>query len=132
MLLARQVSFKHKTNAHGVASGRRGVHGGAEGAVELELLGLDGDNLQHRELLLQLLREGRSQRPGLCIPRGTLEVESRDVATRLQPLVNSAGVLVRGDSGVEGGAVQWPAVLAAWAVRSEATASRVKGVQRNK
>jgi hypothetical protein len=116
MLMAREIGLKHKADAHGVAAGGRGVYGGAERAVQLEFLRLNGDDLQNRKLLGQLLGQRWRQRIGGEVPRGALQVETGDIAAGLQALIDGAGINVRRDGRVQSRPVKRPAMLATWAI----------------
>ena len=56
-----QIGLKHEADTHGVAAIGCGVDWGAEGVLQLQLVRLDGYDLQDGKLLHQLLGSRRHQ-----------------------------------------------------------------------
>mmetsp|Transcript_4919 Transcript_4919/g.13547 ORF Transcript_4919/g.13547 Transcript_4919/m.13547 type:complete len:632 (-) Transcript_4919:543-2438(-) len=107
------VRLHHEADAHGISSVLRHVDGHANGALELELGELDGNDLHDGQLLHEHLGLLAHKHRPLHVKGGALHEKALYVA----PIVGALEHLVLahhlGERGVERGLVQGPLVLAA-------------------
>ena len=94
-------------------SDRAASERGTSSDLQLELVRLDGNNLENRQRLDELLRSLANQTRLLQVPAGSLQVQARHEAALVRRLADVIGVGVLCDGGVERRLVERPCVLAA-------------------
>mmetsp|Transcript_29543 Transcript_29543/g.65430 ORF Transcript_29543/g.65430 Transcript_29543/m.65430 type:complete len:220 (-) Transcript_29543:273-932(-) len=80
VLTSRQVRLKHKAHTHGVTPRLRHVDRRPERVGQLELVGLNGDDLQDGQLRDQHLGVLLAQHAALQVPAGPLQVQTAHIA----------------------------------------------------
>lgn len=104
------VSVKHTSPTHGVASVLGDVHGGSNRIPQLEFVGLDGDDLDQGQLFDQLLGALVVETVALSVPPGSLQVQSLDVAAVVKLLLDVRRIHLFGHHSVHDGLIEWPAL----------------------
>jgi len=110
MLVSLDVGSEDQTLAHGVLSVLGDVHGSLDGVPKLQLVGFHGNNLQERHLLDQLLGPLVVKAVLLSVVTGSFKVDTTDVTTELQLLLDGIGVLLLGDDGITDTLIKRPSL----------------------
>merc|ERR1719183_2249343 len=103
-----EVGLEHLTNAHRIGSQLSDVDRRLDGSTQLELVGLDRNDLYEWHLGDELLWPCVVEGVLLAIPSGTLDVEALNIGTLLQSGGDVGRVEELGHDGEHGGLVQWP------------------------
>ena len=113
VLAGVQIGLHHHADAHGVAPLLRDVQRHADGAVQLELVRLDGDDLHDGQILHEYLGRLPDEELVLNVPSGAFNGETDHVAAVLEPLAHILTLGELGDLSEERRLVERPAVAPA-------------------
>lgn len=105
-----EIGFEDETDSHRVRSQLGDVDRRLDRTSELQLVGLNRNDLDQRHLLDKYLRLLVVQAIVFCIPSCAFNVETLDVSALCQSLSDFAGIIDLGDVGVHGGLVQGPSL----------------------
>lgn len=108
VMLSLKIGFEHETDSHRIRSQLSDVDGCLDRTSELQLVGLDRNDLNQWHFFDKYLRLLVVQTISFCVPSRTFNVETLDVSTLVQSLSDFFGVIDLGDVGVHGGLVQGP------------------------
>lgn len=84
MLLGLEVGQEYLTNTHRIGSELSDVDRCLDGSTQLELVGLDRDDLHKRHLGDKLLGSGVVKGLLRVIPSGTLNIEALEISTLVE------------------------------------------------
>lgn len=108
--ISLDVSVKHTSLTHGVASVLGDVHGGSNRVPQLEFVGLDRDDLDQGQLFNKLLGPLVVETVALSVPPGSLQVQSCDIASVVKLLLDVRRAIFFRHHSVHDGFIEWPAL----------------------
>jgi len=103
-----KIGFEHETGSHRICSQLSDVDRRLDRTSELQLVGLNGNDLHQRHWLDEYLRLLVVQTIVYGIPSCAFNVETLEVSALLQSLSDFAGIMDLGDVGVHAALVQGP------------------------
>lgn len=108
VMLSLKIGVEHETGSHRICSQLSDVDRCLDRTSELQLVGLNGNDLNQRHFLDEYLGLLVVQTISFGIPSCAFNVETLDVSALLQSLSDFGGIIELGDVGVHGGLVQGP------------------------
>lgn len=110
MLLRFEIGFTYKTDTHCVSSQLGDVNRRLKSASQLELVGLNRNDLYEWHFVNELLWFLLIKAVFFGVPSGTLDEETLDVSTLIESLSDALGVSMTSDVGVHRRLIKSPSL----------------------
>lgn len=111
MFIGLQIAHKDHSNSHSILSHLSDIHRNVNIVLQLQLIALNRDDLNHRHVLNQFLRVLSLETTLFQVPGSPFNGQSSNVTAIFRSLFNLTRVLVLSHNGVQSGLVEGPLFL---------------------
>jgi len=111
MLVRLQVSLKHETEAHSIATSLSRVDWSLDSATKFELVSFNGHDLHERHIFNELFGNLVIEASLVNVPSGAFNEEALDVGTVLELLRDLASITFTRHNCIQGGFIQSPTLV---------------------